>query len=536
MLRHVNETWTSLLGDLDRATAGLGAGARTHLNRLREQVEQDARQLSQVEAQVSRYRELLDRTTRMAVSRGVAPLAEELLDGMIAVVGAARGFVGLVHSDGTWRALAGRAMNKSTILDPASQVSHTLIARALREQGPIVTDDARHESWAPAASIQRLELRSVACVPIHDVGGVVGFVYLDNPSARALFDRPALAAVQAWVPVVAVLLRRAIRDTADVEVPLPGIITRSKPLIAKLSELARLAPYEVSIMLTGETGTGKSMIARRVHEHSNRKSGPFIHVNCGAIPAPLVESQLFGAVPGAFTGALSMIGSFEAASGGTVFLDELDHMPLEAQVKLLVALQERTFTRLGSTKAIPMDVRLISAVSTPPEQAIRAGRLREDLYFRLSVIVVTLPPLRDRLDDIAHLAAHILEGTRDRFHLPPLHLSPTAMDELFHHDWPGNVRELENVLDRAALLSENGDIQTVGLRHLLTDPSSRGHRAPPPPGPWPKPARRTRRARVSEPEFRDAWAQAQGDVDTCAERLGVHSRTVYRLLDKYKAH
>lgn len=242
---------------------------------------------------------------------------------------------------------------------------------------------------------------------------------------------------------------------------------------AELSELARIAAFDVPVMLAGETGTGKSLVARQLHNASARSDKPFVHVNCGAIPESLIEAELFGAEAGAFTGAKSRrIGRFEAADGGTLFLDELDSMPLACQVRLLVALQEKHITRLGSNSPIPVDVRVIAAMGRDPFQAIDAGDLREDLYYRIAVFSARLPALRERREDIPLLATHFLEQTRARYRLPPLRLSETALDHLSAHDWPGNVRELGNTLDRAALLARDGVIERIDFQGRRTPGSA----------------------------------------------------------------
>ena len=416
-------------------------------------------ELEEAQTEAARLRLLLDRTLRVTAADGAQPVAEEALDAVMAIVEAPRGFVGAVEGIG-WTLLAGRNLERTDLDDPAAQVSTSIIELALERRAPIVTHDAGLE--VPTQSVRGLALRSVACLPLVDDGELLGFVYLDNAKRPGVFDDAAVAAATAWLPVVARAVARASASTP--EGGLPGVITRSRRLTATLTELRRIAQFEASVLLTGETGTGKSLIARRLHEASTRAAGPFVHVNCGAIPEALIEGELFGAEAGAYTGAKARRkGRFEAADGGTLFLDELDSMPLACQVKLLVALQDRTITRLGSNTVVPVDVRVVAAMGSDPYEAIAAGRVREDLYYRLAVFVAELPPLRDRPEDIPLLAQHVLERTRERYGLPPLRLSPGAERALLAHSWPGNVRELENALDRAALLSQDGVIDSLRL-------------------------------------------------------------------------
>jgi sigma-54 specific flagellar transcriptional regulator A len=213
-----------------------------------------------------------------------------------------------------------------------------------------------------------------------------------------------------------------------------------------------VAPFDASVLILGESGTGKELVARHIHELSGRGAHPFVPVNCGAIPAELLESELFGHEKGAFTGALSTrVGRFEYAEGGTLFLDEIGDMSLQMQVKLLRVLQERSFERVGSNRVIRCNVRIIAATHRNLEAAIRAGGFREDLFYRLNVFPLQLPPLRDRLEDLPTLIEH-LAARHARNGGPPLSIAPDALQCLARCDWPGNVRELSNLLERLAIL------------------------------------------------------------------------------------
>lgn len=235
--------------------------------------------------------------------------------------------------------------------------------------------------------------------------------------------------------------------------------------VALLSRLRQIAPSEANVLLTGETGTGKEVIARHVHALSRRRHGPFIAVNCGAFAESLVESELFGHEKGAFTGAFSARpGWFEAAAGGTLFLDEIGDLPLKLQVKLLRVLQEREVVRLGSRKPVPIDVRIIAATHVRLEEAVAAGKFREDLFYRLGVVVLGLPALRDRPGDILPLAQHFLAVYRQRLGQGNVPLHPDAERKLLRHPWPGNIRELENAIHHALLVSESHQIRAEDLQ------------------------------------------------------------------------
>lgn len=248
--------------------------------------------------------------------------------------------------------------------------------------------------------------------------------------------------------------------------PLPEIVG-SSPAMQEVYRLVRLAaPRQANVLLIGETGTGKEVIARAVHKLSRRADGPYIRVNCGALHENLLESELFGHVKGAFTGAVeNKTGRFEAAHGGSIFLDEINSMSPKLQVKLLRVLQEREFERVGESRTIRVDVRVIAATNASLEELVERGDFREDLYYRLDVVSIMLPPLRDRRDDIPSLAPFFLKKFAEQNKLPNVPvLSPEMIAALKSYDWPGNVRELENAVERLVVLSENGQLSPDHLR------------------------------------------------------------------------
>ncbi len=236
--------------------------------------------------------------------------------------------------------------------------------------------------------------------------------------------------------------------------------------VALLGHLQQIAPSDASVLIIGETGTGKELVARHIHNLSNRHNGPFVAVNCGAFSENLVEAELFGHEKGAFTGALSAkAGWFEEADGGTLFLDEIGDLPLPIQVKLLRVLQEHEVVRLGSRKSIPIDVRVLAATNVQLEKAINAGNFREDLYYRLNVVSLELSPLRERPNDILPLANHFLREYGRRLGYEQITLDQDARHKLVKYSWPGNIRELENVIHHTLLICRSNLIRAADL-HL----------------------------------------------------------------------
>ncbi|MBK7090330.1 MAG: sigma-54-dependent Fis family transcriptional regulator [bacterium] len=251
-----------------------------------------------------------------------------------------------------------------------------------------------------------------------------------------------------------------------------GVSNRIKSL---LSEVARVAPTEATVLITGESGTGKELLARSIHQLSSRNKGRFVAVSCAAIPETLIESELLGHERGAFTGAEKRrLGRFELAKGGTILLDEIGELPLSIQVKLLRLLEERRFERLGGEEEVIADIRLIAATNRNLVDEVKSGRFREDLYFRINVVHLHIPPLRERREDIMPLVDHFLKLSATKTNRPRRNITPAAKDLLIAYDWPGNVRELANVIERATVLSRTDTLDAVDFAQLRREGSEAG--------------------------------------------------------------
>jgi formate hydrogenlyase transcriptional activator len=281
------------------------------------------------------------------------------------------------------------------------------------------------------------------------------------------------------------------RDRDDMRVP-PGrglgkestlaeIVGTSEALRSVLASVARVAPTDATVLIGGETGTGKELIARAIHRGSRRASRPFVCVNCAAIPVPLVASELFGHERGAFTGALQRrLGRFELAEGGTIFLDEIGELPAETQIALLRVLQEREFERVGASRPIRADVRVIAASNRDLEAAVAEGSFRADLFYRLNVIPLHLPPLRERRGDIPLLVEHFVRRLAREIGKPIREVQASSLDLLRFHDWPGNIRELRNVIERAVIVA-GSETLTIDGRWLRPKSGARTPASPPAP-------------------------------------------------------
>jgi len=261
---------------------------------------------------------------------------------------------------------------------------------------------------------------------------------------------------------------RALRSTLDQKYGFENIVGRSRALLHVLDSASRVAHTDATVLILGETGTGKELLAKAIHVNSPRKERPFVTINCGAIPGELLESELFGYVKGSFTGALShKKGKVEMADGGTLFLDEIGEMPLDLQVRVLRLLQQREIDKVGATKSITVDVRIIAATHRNLEERIAAGAFREDLYYRLAVIPIQLPPLRERREDILEFVHTFLERAKAKYGRVGLRLPSSLLPYLENYRWPGNVRELENLIERIVLLSRTDEVTLNDLPAVI---------------------------------------------------------------------
>ena len=307
-----------------------------------------------------------------------------------------------------------------------------------------------------------------------------------------------------------------------------NIIGRSGPMVSILETVAQVAPSEATVLITGESGTGKEVIAGALHFNSLRKDGPFVKINCAAITETLLESELFGHEKGSFTGAHKRKeGRFRQAHGGSFFLDEISEMSLSMQVKLLRVLQEREITRVGGEAVIKVDVRIIAATNKDLLEEIGAGRFREDLYYRLNVVTLGLPPLRERREDIPLLAQHVLEDFARKNHKTIKGFTPQAMDQLLRHDWPGNVRELMNIVERGVVLSRSEYLDIEELPLITGDLPDNGN-SPDHAIPADMPLDEVEKISILK-----TLETAGGNKSEAARRLGITRRTLHKKLKKY---
>ncbi len=441
---------------------------------------------------------ILELNKELARADEQGQLLEKVLDAAIELAGAERGFVIQRGVSDSWEVVAARNIDRENVRKALHKISQTIIGRVLETGQPYRSDDALgDQTLAPSVSVAELKLRSVLCVPLRGAvqaeRTVSGCLYVDNRFALGKFSEESEEILEAFADQAALALEQAqlreqsrtarsaaeqanaeltqlLRDRQRVLDQLAGVQpTEATPLRFSYPELIgssaamrnmqsvldRVTEGEFSVLLLGESGTGKELAARALHANGPRSRAPFVGVNCGAIAEGLLESELFGALRGAYTGSLKdRPGLFEAAEGGVLFLDEIGEMSLPLQAKLLRVLQEKKLRRVGGNEEVPIDVRVISATNRDLATEVAQGKFREDLFYRLNVVRIEVPPLRERKGDIPALVEHFLSNLLRPS--APAHerpeITPACMERLMAHDWPGNVRELQNEVTRMVAL------------------------------------------------------------------------------------
>jgi transcriptional regulator with GAF, ATPase, and Fis domain len=413
------------------------------------------------------------------------------------------------------------------------EVSRTVVAQVAREGIAILsTDVAADEHLDSAESLILRRVRCLVAVPLEMFGRTMGVLYLDSTDPHARIDVDLLQFVTAIGGIASIAIENArrieqlesenerLKAEINIEHDMVGESARVRDVYQFIS---KVAPTDSTVLVWGESGTGKELVARAIHRNSSRVHKPFVAINCAAIAETLLESELFGHEKGAFTGAVSQRkGRLEAAEGGTVFLDEIGELPLALQAKLLRVLQEREFERLGSNRPIKLNVRLIAATNRDLQQAIKTGTFRQDLFYRLNVVAVRMPALRERREDIPLLATYFATKCAERSKRKVTGLSTEARACLMNHDWPGNVRELENAIERAVVMGSTAKILAEDLpEELLEKPAipgtvvTRYHEG----------VLETKKQIILR-----AIEQAEGHYVEAAKLLGVHPNYLHRLM------
>ena len=493
-------------------------------------------------------RQLQQFSALLARPADLEALLDELIDQVVAMTRASKGFLVLANADANegaegepgYEIRVARNLERQPVDDPAELLSDNIIREAITSRkAQIISDAYADERFAGSLSVMNLKLCSVMCVPLLVRGELLGLIYVGNDNVRDLFRQEQLEMLSIFAGQAALFIKNAqlvgsLRsESAELaerleHVKFGELIGSCPQMIEVYNRVEKVASTDITVLINGETGTGKELIAREIHNRSPRGDAPFITVNCGAIPENLIESELFGHVKGAFTGAVAnQIGKFQAADGGTIFLDEIGELPLQLQVKLLRVLQEKQIQRVGDAKTTSINSRVVAATNRDLAQEVKGGRFREDLYFRLNVIGIQLPPLRERSDDVLLIARYLIGRDAKEYGRdvdPAKALSSSALNAMMRFSWPGNIRQLENHIKKALVLADGPQITAADLDLELPDGSAA-----------------TDDAILPLSEARDRWQREYinrvlalngGNRTKTARDLGVDPRTIFRHLEK----
>lgn len=477
------------------------------------------------------YREIVAFSEKLLRTRELGGLLTTLMDKVVELTRADRGFL-VLFEDGKPHVKVARNVGKDASDSVIAELSDSIIAKVVREQQAVIVSDAVNDAeFKASASVVNLKLASVMCVPLMDAGELFGLIYLGSNKVVNLFEQRMLDVVTVFASQASLLIRNALlldnlrSDNAALRQALEEktfgeIVGASDRMQDVYRKIRKVAPTDVSVLITGETGTGKELIAREIHQRSDRNGKPFIVVNCGAIPENLLESELFGHVRGAFTGAVqTRDGRFQAAHKGTLFLDEIGEMPVALQVKLLRALQDKTVTKVGDVKPEAVDIRIVAATNKNLEEEIKRGGFREDLFYRLNVVGIPLPPLRDRGEDLMLIARYFLKRYTDEYSSKVKGFSPQSAMLMKKYHWPGNIRQLENRIKKAVIMAERVQLAPEDLELSDADLA--------PVVPLAQAKEDFQRQYIN-----DVLARNNGNRTKTAHDLGVDPRTIFRHLER----
>ncbi|HYX25776.1 MAG TPA: sigma 54-interacting transcriptional regulator, partial [Thermoanaerobaculia bacterium] len=462
------------------------------------------------------------------------PIARRLLELALETIPAERATVLLLDPDTpeTAEPATAFALDRRGSAAPFA-VSRTLVERIAAESMAVLANDVPDETgdWSGVASVAAARLQSLIAAPLTGAKGPAGVLYLDTRDFGTRFDERHLDLLTAAAGIASAALANARllawlrEENQRIEAALDSDMVGESPRMKEIGRLlARVAPTDSTVLLRGESGTGKEVAARSLHRGSRRASRPFVAINCATLSETLLESDLFGHEKGAFTGAVDRkTGKIEAAEGGTLFLDEVGELPPKLQAKLLRVLQEREYERVGGTRPLKADVRVVAATNRDLEKAMREGSFREDLFYRLNVISLTLPALRERREDVTLLASHFAALFSRRLGRRIAGFTPEARTCLQRYGWPGNVRELANAIERALVLGEGELIRPDDLPETILESAPAASASPV--GAYHDSVNAFKRRLIL-----DALDQAGGNVTKAAERLDLNPTYLHRLM------
>ncbi|MGM0483676.1 MAG: sigma-54 interaction domain-containing protein [Candidatus Krumholzibacteriota bacterium] len=507
-----------------------------------------AEQLEKYRHRVNKLEILINITKSLNSTLNLNKLLARIIDSIIKLADTDRGFLMLEDSNSEMVFRIARDKDESPLNENDFEVSTSIIKTVAENGKPLfIPDMLQNEQFKNKESVIDLQLRTAICVPLISNNKIIGVIYTDASRLSGEITDDNISLVSAFASQAAIAIENArlhgelvlSRDNLEKEnrqlkrelsekYEFSGIIGKSKAMQSIFHTIRKIASFDTTVLITGETGTGKELIAKAIHYNSGRKDNKLVTINCGAMPNELLESELFGHRKGAFTGASrDKAGLFETADGGTIFLDEIGDMPQPLQIKLLRTLQEGEIRRVGENASRSVDVRIIAATNRDLGEDVRTGDFRQDLFYRLNVIPIKIPPLRKRREDILPLTEHFIEKYSSRMGKENIRIAPEAVELLVSFNFPGNVRELENTIERAMALS--GESPVLMAEHF---PQLQGFA----PDRHPDGSDKSLKKRLKSLEksiIQETLSETGGKVTRAAELLDISRQHLHNKINEY---
>ena len=495
----------------------------------------------------NRLQQLLNIGKKVLAEPDIDHVLESSMDHLIEISGAERGIILLFNNHGDRHFQTARNLDKEDIENPKFEISNTIIDNVKLTGEQIFLENALREKYLDKSkSVLRLKILSVICIPLMHQEKVFGIIYLDNRTIQGRFSSEINQIISSFADFISLAAyhtmernnwkkkQNALEEELRLHYNFDAIIGRSPQMIKVMEMISQVADTDATVLIEGESGTGKELTLKAIHFNSSRKDNPLLSVNCAAFPENLLESEFFGHEKGSFTGAYkNQKGKFELANKGTLFLDEIDEMSPALQSKLLRVIQFGEYSPLGSETIRTCDVRIVAASKTDLKKLVEMGKFREDLYYRINLFRINIPPLRKRLEDILPLAEYFLIDAAKRLNKESLKFNPDTIKLLQYYDYPGNVRELENIIHRAVILCSG---KLIKPEHLPDEINTKPHSYLKFNSNFSISFKEAKDKVVSDFEqtyLRQVLADCNGNISKAAERIGMHKKNLHEKLNKY---
>ncbi len=495
----------------------------------------------------SRLQQLLNIGKKVLAEPDIDHVLESSMDNLIEISGAERGIILLFNNHGDRHFQTARNLNKEDIENPKFEISNTIIDKVKLTGEQIFLENAlREKNLDKSKSVFRLKILSVICIPLIQQDKVFGIIYLDNRSIQGRFSSEINQIVASFADFISLAAyhtmernnwkkkHNALEEELRLRYNFDAIIGKSPQMVKVMEMISQVADTDATVLIEGESGTGKELTLKAIHFNSNRKDNPLLSINCAAFPENLLESEFFGHERGSFTGAYKQQkGKFELANKGTLFLDEIDEMSPALQAKLLRVIQFGEYAPIGSQTTKQCDVRIVAASKTDLKKLVESGKFREDLYYRINLFRINIPPLRKRPEDIIPLAEYFLIAAGKRFNKEDLKFNPDAKKMLQNYDYPGNVRELENIIHRAAILCKTKLIKPEHLPDELHDKATNYSKFSTDSSISFKEAKEKVVSDFEQNYLQQVLNECNGNISKASVKIGMHKKNLHEKLNKY---